>query len=266
MTWVRIDDGFFDNPTNRALGPAGRDLFVAGLTYCAKGLTDGRIAKTDIPLVLAQAQAGKATVRKLTDAGRWIDHGDHYEVSEYLTYNPSRAKVLTDRQAAAERQRSHRESRRDKPRSNGVTPTVTNTVGSASPSRPVPSSTSSSNNLQGLDPPGDAAEAADEDQLWDLLVDRRAELEHPGGHGIRNHDGYRAKLRADHIDRLRPALNELRSKHPDWPPDRLADELDPDSAPVHPHTRALQQAQAEAEQRDAEIAAWLAEQEAATRR
>ena len=109
MPWVRIDDVFYDNVGNRALGPAGRDLFVAGLCYCAKGLTDGRIPKVDLPLILAQAQARKVTVAKLIDAGRWVDHGDWLEVVAYLNYQQSRAKVTADRAAAAERQRRARE-------------------------------------------------------------------------------------------------------------------------------------------------------------
>jgi hypothetical protein len=127
MPWVKIDDGFFDNPTNRDLGSAGRDLFLAGLCYCAKGLTDGHISRRDLPLILAQAQVRKSTVTKLIEAGRWIDRGDHLEVAEYLTYQPSRARVEADREAAKERQR------RARTRSHAVTPTVTNGVTHAPP-------------------------------------------------------------------------------------------------------------------------------------
>lgn len=108
MTWVKLDDTFYDNPTNRALGPAGRDLFIAGLAYCAKGLTDGVIPKDDLALVLAQAQAKRTIVAKLVKAGRWIDRGDHYEVDQYLTYQPSKAKVLADRERDAAKKRRQR--------------------------------------------------------------------------------------------------------------------------------------------------------------
>jgi hypothetical protein len=108
MPWVKIDDGFFDNPTNRRLGPAGRDLFLAGLAYCAKGLTDGRIEKADLPLILASAQAKPAGIAKLVGAGRWIDCGDHLEVAEYLTYQFSKARVLADRDRDREKKRRQR--------------------------------------------------------------------------------------------------------------------------------------------------------------
>lgn len=108
MPWVKIDDGFFDNVTNRELGATGRDLFLAGLCYCAKGLTDGAIPKHDLPLILAQAQAKKSTVEKLVKAGRWIDHGDHLEVDQYLVYQFSRARVEADRAKERDKKRRQR--------------------------------------------------------------------------------------------------------------------------------------------------------------
>jgi hypothetical protein len=110
MPWVKLDDTFYDNPTNRSLGPAGRDLFVAGLAYCAKGLTDGVIPKGDLQLVLAQAQAKRSLVDRLIGAGRWSDEGDHFLVSEYLTYQPSKAKVLADREHEREKKRRQRQA------------------------------------------------------------------------------------------------------------------------------------------------------------
>ncbi len=157
MPWVKLDDGFYDNRTNRALGPAARDLFIAGLCYCAKGLTDGIIAKHDLPLILAQAQAKPRLVRQLVDAGRWLEAEDHYEVAEYLTYQFSRARVEAEREASRERQRrarsrgasaSHQDAAgrfTSHSRSNGVTGGVSAAVGHPlpDPTRP-PLDTSSS--------------------------------------------------------------------------------------------------------------------------
>lgn len=110
MTWVKLDDQFYDNAKNRALGSTGRDAFIASICYCTKGRTDGMIPKGDVPLVLAMAQAKPSTTTELIKAGRWIDHGSQIEVAEYLKYNPSREKVLADRAAAIERMRSKRGS------------------------------------------------------------------------------------------------------------------------------------------------------------
>lgn len=152
MTWVKVDDKFYDNPTNRELGAAGRDLFLAGLCYCAKGLTDGTIPKVDVPLLLAQAQAKRATVTRLVDAGRWLDLGDRYEVAEYLEYQLSKERVLADRERARKKKQRQRagieddeDPFEDVPPGSPPGDTTRDTQGDdpggvpAPPSRPVPS-------------------------------------------------------------------------------------------------------------------------------
>lgn len=141
MTWVKIDDKFYDNPTNRSLGPAGRDLFIAGLTYCAKGLTDGVIPKCDLPLLLAQAQAKKATVEKLLEAGRWLDLGDRFEVVEYLTYQLSKERVLAERERARKKKQRQRAEADDDPheeQDDPVPPDVPQVVPPGTPPRDTP--------------------------------------------------------------------------------------------------------------------------------
>jgi hypothetical protein len=169
MTWVKLDDGFFDNGTNRRLGADGRDLFVAGLCFCAKGLTDGRIPKADLGLVLASAQAKQRTVKRLVDAGRWVDGGDHFEVVDYLRYQPSREKVLADRAAAASRQKSRRDSLRDQRRESRQTIGVSHAH--PVPSRPFTDKSSVVDN--GTRPP------SDDDLLLDIARARAQRLGKP---------------------------------------------------------------------------------------
>lgn len=45
MAWVSIDDQFHDHPKAEQVGPLGRDLYVAGLEYANRNLTDGFIPK-----------------------------------------------------------------------------------------------------------------------------------------------------------------------------------------------------------------------------
>lgn len=160
MPWVKIDDGFYDNTKNRNLGAPGRDLFIAGLCYCAKGLTDGVIPKADLPLILAQSQAKKALVSRLIAAGRWAEHEDHFEVVGYLDYQLSRDRVEADREAARARQRKARaKGSFGHGGSHGVTDGVTNAVSHSlpDPTRP-PLLTSSSGSTvstprpEGIDP------------------------------------------------------------------------------------------------------------------
>lgn len=210
MTWVKIDDQFYDNPTNRSLGPLGRDLFLAGLTYCAKGLTDGVIPKTDLPLILAQAQAKRATVGKLLDAGRWLDMGDYLEVAEYLTYQPSKAKVLSDR----ERERKKKQRQRaemDEPVPPyvpmGTPPRDTPQGVPRPPSRPVPSKEPSSSSSV---PP----------EVWDRLARKKLAM----ANGVNNAPSWLRKVTANDQAELGPRADELWAMF-DISPSQLADVL-----------------------------------------
>lgn len=115
-----------------AAGLHGRALFVTGLCYCGQYNTDGKIDKAAVPMLAAQAGVKPQTWRKLVEVGSWIDHGETFEVHDFLIYNPSREKVMTDRAAGAERAKRSREARANVRRRNGVS--------SADPTRPaVPS-------------------------------------------------------------------------------------------------------------------------------
>lgn len=136
--WVKLDDAFFRNPKVRKAGPVGASLYLCGLCHCAGSLTDGWIAHSDVGLLLAEAQTTRATVTKLVEAGLWVEvaeHPEHYWVPDYLTYNPSRADVVTSReQAQARRARGGRRSR------DGTGDAQATLAGtSVAPSRPVPS-------------------------------------------------------------------------------------------------------------------------------
>jgi hypothetical protein len=97
VTWVKLDDQFFAHPKVRAAGPTPVLLYLAGLTYCARYLTDGAIPKAALPLVAAEAWAAPKHAVALVDAGLWQDDGDCYMVCDYLRYNPSKADVDSKR-------------------------------------------------------------------------------------------------------------------------------------------------------------------------
>ena len=107
MSWLKLDDQFFDHPK---VVQAGRDaawLHIAGMLYCARYLTDGFIPQ--------------GMVRRLTDVDRpeecahtlvavrlWEEAQGGYLVHDYLHYNPSRAKSEKDAEAARDRMRRNR--------------------------------------------------------------------------------------------------------------------------------------------------------------
>ncbi|MDQ3573664.1 MAG: hypothetical protein M3404_01885 [Actinomycetota bacterium] len=86
-------------------GPLAAWLFVCGLTYCSRYLTDGRIPKeqvgrlSDIPKV-------QAHVARLLEVGLWHDFTDHYQVHDYEDWQEPAARVLEKRKAAKERRSS----------------------------------------------------------------------------------------------------------------------------------------------------------------
>jgi hypothetical protein len=153
MTWVRLDDQFAGHPKMEAVGPLAGWLHVAALCYCAQYLTDGRIPKTKA-LKLTDVPKPRAQIAKLLAEGVWDDDGDSYVIHDYLVYQPSRARVLAEREAAAERQRKARESRRDKP----VTHNGSHAVSPPSPARPDPTPSHSRSDPLGFTEPDDQAE------------------------------------------------------------------------------------------------------------
>ena len=104
MTWVKVDDQFYDHPKAIKAGRDGRDLFIAGLCYCAAQLTDGFIAAESVPLIAAKAGIpnAKKAATTLVSVGFWDSVDGGYSVHEYLEYNPSGDKIKADRAAAKE--------------------------------------------------------------------------------------------------------------------------------------------------------------------
>ena len=110
--WVKLDDGFFENPKTGPLSKGAKLLYLAGLTYCAKRLTDGKIDDRGVRVVRALAEAGVKVVAELEASGRWEKNGSGYIVHDYLDYNPPAAKVLAQREAARERMNKARSGER----------------------------------------------------------------------------------------------------------------------------------------------------------
>jgi hypothetical protein len=103
VSWVKLDDDFFENPNTGPLSNGAKLLYLAGLTYCAKRLTDGKIDARGVKVVRAKTGAGAKVIAELKASGRWEENGSGYIVHDYLDYNPTAAKVLAQRKAAKER-------------------------------------------------------------------------------------------------------------------------------------------------------------------
>lgn len=112
MTWVKLDDNFSQHPKVMQAGPLAGWLYVAGLCYCAKYLTDGVIPLDAVP-TLTTIQKPMPQVVRLLDAGLWDVGVRSYSVHDYLSFQPSRDAVLEEREKAKKRQAARRSGKED---------------------------------------------------------------------------------------------------------------------------------------------------------
>ena len=107
MTWFRLDDGWLMHPKVQIVGHQGRALWLAGGLHCAAQLTDGRIEKGIVRVLAAQAEVPVSAAKKLVAAGLWIDEGDHYQMHDYLDYQPSKEQVANKRAGWSRKKQLH---------------------------------------------------------------------------------------------------------------------------------------------------------------
>ena len=131
MSWVKLDDAILDNPKIVAAGPIGLLLHVAAITWCGRNLTDGLIPKRKVCSLVHLGGIGTAIAAppacgpeedtfsqidadevadELAKIGLWHDRGFYWEIHDYLVYNPSREKVLADRERARTKKAQQRMS------------------------------------------------------------------------------------------------------------------------------------------------------------
>ena len=127
--WVKVDDQFPDHIKLARLGrytPLCGWLYVCGLAFCNRQLTDGRIPKLKIHSLTSfvglgietGCVPGMATVGEDVDitkvahclvaVGLWEEDEQDYIVHDYLDFQPSRDEVIAERNAAIARRERHR--------------------------------------------------------------------------------------------------------------------------------------------------------------
>jgi hypothetical protein len=98
--WVRIDENALDHPKIGGLTDGAFRLWVQGLAYCQKFLTDGFINDLATRGLHAYSPKRKAM---LLEAGLWDRSEAGIRVHDYLQWNDSREHVMTARQHAKDR-------------------------------------------------------------------------------------------------------------------------------------------------------------------
>ena len=124
MPWVRVDDGYAEHPKMLAVGPLGQALWLAGLAYCNRNLTDGFIPWAAASRLVSwemlrrtedgreliwqigigtgmhgEDVSNKFVVDMLIDVGLWDEVAGGYRVHDYDDYQPTKAQVMAEREA-----------------------------------------------------------------------------------------------------------------------------------------------------------------------
>ena len=96
MTWAKVDDGFLDHPKVLVAGEEAANLYLRGLVWCCKHLTDGAIPREALRTLTARRDAGALAV-KLVAAGLWEVDGNGWRVHDFHDHNPTAAEVKARR-------------------------------------------------------------------------------------------------------------------------------------------------------------------------
>ena len=118
MTWTKLDDSLLEHPAIIGLSDRARWLWVAGLVYCGRNLTDGQLTPRDLrtlaPMIGFGAKKMRAATAELLESGLWIEsENGRIDVRNYLRWQPSASQVEAQREAWAERQRRYRAGETD---------------------------------------------------------------------------------------------------------------------------------------------------------
>jgi hypothetical protein len=85
MAWAKIDDQFADHPKVIAAGPLAGWLYVCGLTYCARLLTDGFIPTGQVRK-LADLDRAMDLAHTLVEVGMWEEVGGGFQVTNAVRW------------------------------------------------------------------------------------------------------------------------------------------------------------------------------------
>ncbi len=153
MSWFRVDDSFPDHPKVLRLQASRHwrgalSLWLLAGAWSSKHLTDGAVPDAIVKRLGCTLEEADA----LVTAGLWTSEAEGYAFHEWAERNPTRSKVLADREADRSRKRAPVGIQAEATRkANGLRveapPGAFSDSASPVPSRPVPSPESESRAL-----------------------------------------------------------------------------------------------------------------------
>jgi hypothetical protein len=219
VPWVKLTDDWYDDCDLVEAGPVPLMLWPLLISWSARNLTDGRVPVQQVRRLVDWSVlpvTAEQAIASLVDAGRLEHLGDRVQIVNYLRFQPSKEKVLADRERDRERKA------RSRP---GGVRTESDENRNAPVPVPVPGaiSSSSSCNQRGEDAPADDETQAAEQvptAVWQLYADRRMAV----AKNVTNPKGYRAKCIENGKKELGGRALELWATY-DIDPSKLADAL-----------------------------------------
>ena len=127
--WVKLDDGIADHPkffdAGRHLGRHGIArafaVYVAGLAYANKHLTDGFLSESVVKSFKIDRKPGEiALVLGFADVGLWDPVPGGWRIHDYHHHNPKSQDVKDKRDRDAARKRQEREEKDSRVRSDST--------------------------------------------------------------------------------------------------------------------------------------------------
>jgi len=107
MVWAKIDDQFTDHEKVVGLSLAAKGLWLCGLVYSARRLTDGFVSEDVVARECYNAESDSLTwpelSNELVNAGLWERADRGFQIHDYLEYNPSKAQVQAERTTLSEK-------------------------------------------------------------------------------------------------------------------------------------------------------------------
>jgi len=111
LQYAKVDVGFHGHRKALEAGPLARDLYVAGLEYARRELTDGLILEKMVRFLAPDHPRPKQATKRLVDVGLWDTVEGGYRIHDYLDHNDAGSDVLASME---EKRAYHREYMRRK--------------------------------------------------------------------------------------------------------------------------------------------------------
>lgn len=128
MPWFRVDDGFHGHPKVADLSLEAVGLWALAGSWCAQYLTDGFVSERTLRRLGGSAELGG----ELASAGLWDLNEGGWQFKDWTDYQPSKAEVEAERDAARERMKKVRAAKKGARGSSEVQANNTRTFGRSS--------------------------------------------------------------------------------------------------------------------------------------